>query len=65
MAAVRRVVSHCLYFDPTDVRSARYNPLIEVLKGACEVRDVQNVADILVDPVHPFDLPQLLGSILG
>src|SRR6202040_3817402 len=29
---------------------ARYNPLLEVRKGASEVRDVQNIADILVDP---------------
>jgi type IV secretion system protein VirD4 len=42
--------SHCLLFDPTDIRSARYNPLLEVRKGAAEVRDVQNIADILVDP---------------
>ena len=49
-AAWRSRFSHCLYFDPTDVRSARYNPLLEVRKGVCEVRDVQNIADILVDP---------------
>jgi type IV secretion system protein VirD4 len=42
--------SHCLYFDPTDARSARYNPLLEVRRGLHEVRDVQNIADILVDP---------------
>ncbi len=34
----------------TDTRSARYNPLLEVRRGADEVRDVQNIADILVDP---------------
>jgi type IV secretion system protein VirD4 len=49
-AGWRSSFSHCLLFDPTDVRSARYNPLLEVRKGACEVRDVQNIADILVDP---------------
>ncbi|MBK1967796.1 MULTISPECIES: conjugal transfer protein TraG [Brevundimonas] len=42
--------SHCLLFNPTDPRSARYNPLLEVRKGPDEVRDVQNIADILVDP---------------
>ncbi len=31
-------------------RSAAYNPLLEVRKGDWEVRDVQNIADILVDP---------------
>jgi type IV secretion system protein VirD4 len=49
-SAWRSRFSHCLYFDPTDVRSARYNPLLEVRKGVNEVRDVQNIADILVDP---------------
>jgi type IV secretion system protein VirD4 len=42
--------SRCLLFDPTNQDSARFNPLLEVRKGAHEVRDVQNIADILVDP---------------
>jgi HEPN domain-containing protein len=42
--------SHCLLFNPTDARSAHYNPLLEVRRGPEEVRDVQNIADILVDP---------------
>ena len=46
----RSEFSHCLRFDPTDVASAHFNPLMEVRKGHCEVRDVQNIADILVDP---------------
>jgi type IV secretion system protein VirD4 len=49
-AGWRSKFSHCLLFDPTDMRSARYNPLLEVRKGPSEVRDVQNIADILVDP---------------
>src|SRR5690606_38816822 len=49
-AGWRSRFSHCLLFDPTDPRSARYNPLLEVRRGAHEVRDVQNIADILVDP---------------
>ena len=39
-----------LLFDPTNPASATYNPLLEVRRGDTEVRDVQNVADILVDP---------------
>jgi type IV secretion system protein VirD4 len=39
-----------LLFDPTNSRSAAYNPLLEVRRGEWEVRDVQNVADVLVDP---------------
>ncbi len=49
-AGWRALFSHCLLFNPTDGRSARYNPLLEVRRGAREVRDVQNIADILVDP---------------
>jgi type IV secretion system protein VirD4 len=49
-AGWRTRFSHCLLFNPTDARSARYNPLLEVRRGASEVRDVQNIADILVDP---------------
>lgn len=39
-----------LLLDPTNADSAAYNPLLEVRRGPAEVRDVQNVADILVDP---------------
>jgi type IV secretion system protein VirD4 len=39
-----------LRFDPTDAKSDAYNPLLEVRRGPWEVRDVQNIADILVDP---------------
>ena len=46
----RATFSHCLLFDPTNAASAKYNPLLEVRKGVNEVRDVQNIADILVDP---------------
>ncbi|WP_454882636.1 conjugal transfer protein TraG [Sphingomonas oryzagri] len=49
-AGWRARFSHCLLFNPTDIRSARYNPLIEVRRDADEVRDCQNIADILVDP---------------
>jgi len=42
--------SRCVRFDPTDRRSPRYNPLMAVRRGEHEVRDVQNIADILVDP---------------
>ena len=46
----RSTFSHCLLFDPTNPDSAKYNPLLEVRMGETEVRDVQNIADILVDP---------------
>jgi type IV secretion system protein VirD4 len=49
-AGWRATFSHCLLFDPTHPFSTRFNPLWEVRRGYQEVRDVQNVADILVDP---------------
>lgn len=49
-AGWRSRFSHCLLFDPTNPLSAKYNPLLEVRRGVQEVRDVQNIADILVDP---------------
>ncbi len=49
-AGWRSRFSHCLLFNPTDPASAAYNPLLEVRRGDHEVRDVQNIADILVDP---------------
>lgn len=49
-AGWRSRFSHCLLFDPTNPLSARYNPLLEVRRGEREIRDVQNIADILVDP---------------
>ncbi len=42
--------SHCLLFNPTDARSARYNPVLEVREGLDEVRDAQNIAAMLTDP---------------
>ncbi|KAB2678098.1 MULTISPECIES: conjugal transfer protein TraG [Brucella/Ochrobactrum group] len=44
-----------LLFDPTNARSSAYNPLLEVRQGEWEVRDVQNIADILVDPEGSLD----------
>ena len=49
-AGWRSRFSRVLLFDPTNPESAAYNPLLEVRRGDSEVRDVQNVADILVDP---------------
>ena len=44
-----------LLFDPTNAASTAYNPLLEVRRGVWEVRDVQNVADVLVDPEGSLD----------
>jgi type IV secretion system protein VirD4 len=49
-AGFRAKHGRILLFDPTNPKSAAYNPLLEVRRGEWEVRDVQNIADILVDP---------------
>jgi type IV secretion system protein VirD4 len=49
-AGFRATIGRVLLFDPTNPASSPYNPLLEVRKGEWEVRDVQNVADVLVDP---------------
>ena len=49
-AGWRRQFSRTWRFEPTAIDSVRFNPLLEIRKGLSEVRDTQNVADILVDP---------------
>lgn len=49
-AGFRAKHGRVLLFDPTNASSSAYNPLLEVRRGEWEVRDVQNIADILVDP---------------
>jgi type IV secretion system protein VirD4 len=49
-AGWRARFGRALLFDPTNPGSSAYNPLLEVRRGDHEVRDVQNIADILVDP---------------
>ncbi len=54
-AGFRARFGRALKFDPTDAGSTAYNPLLEVRRGEKEVRDVQNIADILVDPEGALD----------
>jgi len=49
-AGFRGGFGRVLLFDPTNAASTAFNPLLEIRKGEWEVRDVQNVADVLVDP---------------
>jgi type IV secretion system protein VirD4 len=49
-AGWRRQFSRTWRFEPTAIDSVRFNPLLEIRKGLSEVKDTQNVADILVDP---------------
>ncbi|GAA0738496.1 conjugal transfer protein TraG [Sphingobium sp. SA2] len=54
-AGFRAKHGRVMLFDPTNPKSAAYNPLLEVRRGDWEVRDVQNVADVLVDPEGSLD----------
>ena len=50
-AAWRSAFSYVIYFNPTDPdSSAHFNPLLEVRLDDNQIRDVQNIADQLVDP---------------
>jgi type IV secretion system protein VirD4 len=49
-AGWRRQFSRVWRFEPTAADSVRFNPLLEVRRGIAEVKDAQNIADILVDP---------------
>jgi type IV secretion system protein VirD4 len=50
-SAWRARFSNVIYFNPTDpLRSAHFNPLLEVRADENQIRDVQNIADQLVDP---------------
>jgi type IV secretion system protein VirD4 len=49
-AGFRETLGPVLRFAPTRAGSARFNPLFEVRKGPDEVRDVQNIVEIIVDP---------------
>lgn len=48
-AGWRGTFGHVVRFDPTDPNGLHYNPLLEIRKGDHEVRDAQNVAEMLID----------------
>jgi len=64
----RELGSLCIRFDPTctDGTAARYNPLEEIRIGPEEVKDAQNIADMLIDPTGnaPRDHWDLTGHDL-
>jgi type IV secretion system protein VirD4 len=51
----RSTLGKCLCFDPTSSDTACFNPLMEIRKGDLEVKDAQNIADIIVDPDGRLD----------
>lgn len=54
-SSFRAGFGHVLLFDPTNLKSNAYNPLLEIRRGPSEIRDVQNIADVLVDPEGSLD----------
>lgn len=49
-AGFRETLGPVLRFAPTKPDSHCFNPLLEVRRGPNEVRDVQNIVEVLVDP---------------
>ena len=49
-AGFRKKFSHTVYFNPTRLDSVRINPLLEIRPGDAEIRDTQNVVEMLVNP---------------
>lgn len=49
-AGYRAQFGRTIAFNPSSASSAHFNPLREVRLGDSEVRDVQNIADMIVDP---------------
>lgn len=51
-AGWRRQFSHVIRFEPTSNNSAQYNPLWVVPRGEGDVREAQNIAEVLVPKDH-------------
>ena len=52
-AGARSSFSDILYFNPNSLSTTRFNPLSEIRSGECEVRDAQNIANMIVEPDRP------------
>jgi type IV secretion system protein VirD4 len=58
-AGLRSRMGYCAFFNPTKADSARFNPLFEIRKGDNEIRDTQNIVEMLVNPTgvkHTMDI---------
>ncbi|MCE7949636.1 MAG: conjugal transfer protein TraG [Xanthomonadales bacterium PRO7] len=49
-AGHRRRFGYVLAFNPSSRQTCRFNPLMEIRAGDFEVRDAQNICDMIVDP---------------
>lgn len=52
-AGRRAEFSDILYFNPNSINSAHFNPLFEIRPGLLEVRDAQNIANMIIEPDRP------------
>ena len=52
-AGRRSEFSDILYFNPNSINSAHFNPLFEIRPGLYEVRDTQNIANMIIEPDKP------------
>jgi type IV secretion system protein VirD4 len=58
-AGLRSRSGYCAFFNPTKHDSARFNPLFEIRKGDNDIRDTQNIVEMLVNPTgakHTMDI---------
>lgn len=49
-AGARSKFSDVIYFNPSSRYSAHFNPLLSIRPGLSEVRDVQNLANMIIEP---------------
>jgi type IV secretion system protein VirD4 len=52
-AGVRSEFSDILYFNPNSLDTCHFNPLLEIRQGILEVRDAQNLANMIIEPDRP------------
>lgn len=52
-AGERSKFSDILYFNPNSLQTTRFNPFDEIRSGECEVRDAQNIANMIIEPDRP------------
>lgn len=52
-AGERSKFSDILYFNPNTLQTTRFNPLMEIRQGILEVRDAQNLANMIIEPDRP------------
>lgn len=56
-AGYRAKSSNILYFNPCDINSCHFNPLLEIRPGVNQVKDAQNIVVMLIDPLGKKDPP--------